>query len=193
MANEDTESISLNKIDQAVEAYKRLLIYQFGGALLFVIVLCVALWFSFHIAQSKPPLLILIMLCGMLGAFFSALTRLYSIHDLHHPIVPPLVTKLGIGHLWIYALVPPVVGSIAAVVIYLAFAGDVLQGVIFPKIACKDKAQCGDLYGLVHNFVPSEPVDYAKALIWAFIAGFSERLVPDTLHMLASKQNKIKE
>ena len=177
-----------------LEAYKRLLGYQFAGTFALVIVLGLALWFSYWIASAKPPLLLLIMMCGMLGALFSALTRLYKVDDVAIAIISPVVASLGRTHLAIYAAVPPIVGAIASVVLYIAFAADVLQGVMFPRIACRAAGEtgCADLYGILQNFVPKEPTDYCKALIWGFIAGFSERLVPDTLQMLAAKQQKPK-
>jgi hypothetical protein len=42
----------------------------------------------------------------------------------------------------------------------------------------------------MNNYWPSKPEDYGKALVWAFAAGFSERLVPDVLQGLVSKQAK---
>ena len=39
---------------------------------------------------------------------------------------------------------------------------------------------------------PAEASDYVKTLVWSFIAGFAERLVPDTLQGLtrAAQPNK---
>ena len=41
---------------------------------------------------------------------------------------------------------------------------------------------------LMRNYVPKGPPDYGKAPVWAFIAGFSERLVPDPLQGLVTKE-----
>jgi hypothetical protein len=169
-------------------AYKRLLTYQFGGSLLLVLILGLALIFAKQI--GAPPLMLLIMLSGMLGAFFSALTRLYNVDSAAAAVISPTVSKLGQLHLLIYSLVPPVIGAIAALVLYLGFAGDILQGGVFPKIVCRQEGACNTIYGIVINFVPGTPSDYARALLWSFIAGFSERFVPDTLLTVVARQRE---
>ncbi len=39
---------------------------------------------------------------------------------------------------------------------------------------------------LADNWSPAKATDYSKALLWGFIAGFAERLVPDVLGKLVS-------
>jgi len=44
-------------------------------------------------------------------------------------------------------------------------------------------------YNFVYNWAPATPSDYAKAIVWGFIAGFSEKFVPDLLeHFASAKQ-----
>ena len=80
--------------------------------------------------------------------------------------------------------------AIAALVLYIAFAGDVLQGGVFPKIICRDGQKCDNLYDTIQNYGPNAAVDYARTLLWSFVAGFSERFVPDTLLTLVTKQQE---
>jgi hypothetical protein len=82
---------------------------------------------------------------------------------------------------------PPVIGAIAAVVLYMIFAGHLVQGDLFPKIDCQDKSKCTGGLGslLIAFFGPVEPPDFAKVVVWSFIAGFSERLVPNMLDALS--------
>jgi hypothetical protein len=129
-----------------------------------------------------------VMLTGMLGAFFSALTRLYRIEQLAGAVISPAVSELGAFYLLFYSLIPPLVGAIAAVVIYVTFAAVLLHGDLFPTISCRPGLPCSQFSDIIANYVPAEPKDYAKALVWGFIAGFSERLVPDTLRGFATRK-----
>jgi len=80
------------------------------------------------------------MLSGMLGAFFSALTRLYNVDSAAATVISPTMSKLGWLHLLIYSLVPPVIGAIAALVLYLGFAGEIVQGGVFPRSSARMKS-----------------------------------------------------
>jgi hypothetical protein len=175
---------------EILEVYKQMLSYQLGGTVVLVLLMSLALLTSYAVAKYQPPLLLLVMFAGMLGAFFSALIRLYKIEELSIALISPTISRLGGRYLFMYSFVPPIVGAIGAIVVYIAFAGDLLQGGLFPKIVCKVPGRCGELAEIVNNYGPEEAKDYAKALMWAFIAGFSERLVPDTLQTFARQGTK---
>ena len=135
-------------------------------------------------------MLILVTLAGMLGAFFSALARLYNVDHLSVAIISDTASKLRGWHLFMYSLTPPIIGAIASVVLYIAFLGGLVAGGLFPEMGCKAANGCKQLAEVLNDYSPKEAQDYGKALIWAFIAGFSERLVPDTLQALVAKTEK---
>jgi hypothetical protein len=176
-----------------LEAYKRMLAYQFGGTLVLVVILAIGLLASYFIAKTwQPPVLVIVALSGMLGAFFSALTRLYNVDQLPLALISETVSELNGLHLMIYSFVPPVVGAIASVVIYVGFVSGLIDGGVFPTMACKSTTNtCNEFVQVLNDYSPKEAVDYGKALIWAFIAGFSERLVPDMLQSIVAKSQNV--
>jgi hypothetical protein len=169
-----------------------MLTYQFSGTMVLVFILAVGLLGSYFIAQNwQPPVLVVVALSGMLGAFFSALTRLYRVSELPLALISETVLELRGVHLMMYSLVPPVVGAIAAVVIYVGFVSKLIGGGLFPEMACKSATNaCTEFVQVLNDYGPKEAVDYGKVLIWAFIAGFSERLVPDMLQSIVAKSQK---
>ena len=171
-------------------AYKRMLSYQFYGAIALVVLLGCGILTTFAIAYWQLPLLFIATLTGMLGAFFSALTRLYNVDELSIALISPTVSELEGRYLLMYSLVPPIIGAIASVVIYVAFVAGIIEGGVFPKMACMTGHKCETLQEILDFYGPATSQDYGKAWIWAFIAGFSERLVPDLLQSLVSKTQK---
>ena len=173
---------------ELLDAYKRILTYQFSGAALLITALSAAVLASYLIAQLRLPFILLVMLSGMLGAFFSALTRLYNIDQISVALISPLATKLDGRHLLMYSFVPLMVGAIGSVALYWGFVSKLVEGGLFPKLCCKGEAMtCTQLVEVLNNYGPKEAADYGKVLIWAVIAGFSERFVPDLLQSLAAQ------
>ena len=175
-------------------AYKQMLTSLFVATLR-ISAAAMAITLAFHYGQQPrrdPPLMVILILAGALGAFFSALIRLYNFADLPKALVDPTgLSQLRSGYLLIYSLVPPVVGAIAATVLYISFSAELLQGVLFPTFECKIESRriedCKTFGDTISNYGPKVATDYAKCLVWAFIAGFAERLVPDALQSFASK------
>ena len=141
-------------------AYKRMLTYQFSGTVVLVTVMAAGLLGSYAIARWEPSL----------------------------ALISPTVSKLNGWHLLMYSFVPPVVGAIASVVLYVGFVSGLVSGGVFPAMSCKGNGKtCTDLIEVLTSYGPTGANDYGKALIWAFIAGFSERFVPDILQSLVMR------
>ena len=137
------------------------------------------------------PAQVVVLLAGALGAFFSALMRLYSLERLPAALMRSDMDGLGGFHLTIYSLVPPVTGMIGAIVLYYAFASGLIGGDLFPKFKCISEQahlRCETFFPDIFYYAPESSQAYAKCVVWAFIAGFSERLVPDALGRLEQNQ-----
>jgi hypothetical protein len=136
----------------------------------------------------QPPIMMVVALAGILGAFFSALTRLHRVDQLPLALMSDTVLGLNGLHLVVYSVVPPVVGALAAVVVYIGFISGVIDSGVFPKLVCKAATKtCNDLLQVLNDYGPEKAADYGKALIWSFFAGFSERLVPDMLQAVLAR------
>jgi hypothetical protein len=68
------------------------------------------------------------------------------------------------------------------------FVGGVLEGVVFPAFhSVGTKATELTYLDFAWHTLPVASEDYGKLFVWAFLAGFAERLVPDSLDRLSSK------
>jgi hypothetical protein len=172
-----------------LSAYKQILCFQFLGTVILAASLSTWLLIA-HYSGLQVPVLPLVVLLGILGAFFSALTRLYKVDEAGVALISPTVEHLGGWYLFMYSFVPPLIGAIAATVLYLIFIGNLVSGGLFPEVSCQHPHTCATLQDVMQYYFPSEPEDYGKTMVWSFIAGFSERLVPDLLQSLVAKQAK---
>jgi hypothetical protein len=127
-----------------------------------------------------------LLFCGIAGAGFSVLSRLYGLKwspRITAQIEDMQALKKG---LVINCLLSVAEGAVAAGVIYLLFTSGLLKGDLFPEFETTGSWE----KSIFKQFFASHPkstTDVAKLLIWAFIAGFTERLVPDKLNRLAGE------
>lgn len=152
--------------------------------------LILVLYFS-ETDHGGVTIMIPVMVAGAGGAFVSSLRRLYGFEDIFpRRSYVRLFRRLDF-YVIAYSLVPVLVGIIGAVMIYLVFAGGLLRGDLFPEFICAPTSKgCGDFHGFVTNWIPKDPASNAKAIVWGFIAGFSERFVPNILNRLATDKEK---
>lgn len=133
---------------------------------------------------------ILVLFAGYAGGVLSVQQRLQSVTNgllLNRALETPS-SKLSL-------YVVPLQGAVFAVLLYLLFIGHLIQGDLFPKIIADPT---GDYCGKTENVVvqllnctaPAGPFEFAKLLAWSFIAGFAERLVPDTISRLVGDASK---
>jgi hypothetical protein len=174
-----------------LKAYRQILLFLFLGTFAVIVILVVLIFvpYAAETKQAPPiPIFLVVVMAGTVGALFSSLQRLY---DFKYPPQILYDERLGsdYGSLLVYSLVPPLVGGIAAAVLYLIFAGGMLAGAFFPIFACKQR-ECADFATLLTGYGPAQAVDYAKGILWRFLAGFAERIVPNLLNHFAQNADK---
>ena len=178
------------------DAHRTMVVWIFSVTLVFSVIIGYVLlnYFnqSYEDNTNDMPTLIVILASGILGSFVSALNRIYSAKDIFPNKEYSAFLKNANLYLIIYSTIPALVGAISAVILYLVFAGDMISGSLFPKFHCSlGESKCMEFKDFLTSWKPEKPTDYAKAIIWGFIAGFSERFVPDILNNLTkNRENK---
>lgn len=138
--------------------------------------------------ESPSSVLLFVAMSGALGGFVSCLRRLYAFDDIFPRHQYAMLFRSLNPYLIAYSTIPPLIGIIAAAVIYGMFAGELITGVVFPKFACAEGGNgCKALPDFLGYWRPAEATDYAKAMVWGFVSGFSERFFVDILNQFGSK------
>jgi hypothetical protein len=153
------------------ELHRRRVLDRLLNRTLFLCVplLVAAAWLLDFRAPVLAGVVCLVVFFGCLGAYVSIQRRLQNTADGGDPVI-------GILALYEFNLIlrfPLVAGGVFAVILYLILAGKFMEGTLFPAMNS--------------GGVPADMMNWAKLLIWSFIAGFAERLVPDTLDRLVNQ------
>lgn len=114
--------------------------------------------------------------CGLLGGFVSIQQRLKKFGDEELELL---------SQSWFQILLIPIYGGIFAGVLYIGFLSGIVEGPVFPRFAGPAFSQpipsTDDLRSYFAHTYPATGADLAKLLFWSFIAGFSERFVPQII------------
>jgi len=106
----------------------------------------------------------------------------------------PVDSVSQLVHNWPQVFLPAINGAVFAVILYMLMLGGLLTGDIFPRFMRPDENLNGlVLLDFLKQGKPAAAGDYAKLVVWCFIAGFAERLVPDTLSRLVSRNQTEKK
>ena len=173
---------------QSADAHRLLLVSLFLGTLVVGIPFLATVLYFDKTGNGGLTILSCVLVAGAGGGFVSGLRRLYAFEDIY----PNREYRGMFRQMSLYALafslVPATVGAIGAVVLYLVFAAGLMKGDLFPEFAClKAAASCGDFHDFISSWAPANATGNAKAIVWDFVAGFSERFVPDVLNRLGSR------
>ena len=130
-------------------------------------------------------LIYLVFMAGTVGGIANNFRRLQHL-PLELPEEPPLAIQRLVT-LQIY--LSPVIGGVFGTVLYVVFLSGLLKGSVFPE------AQGGDdpfttTMNMADMLLPNTNDDAAKALLWAFVAGFAEQFVPNFIDKIAQEADQ---
>ena len=166
----------------------------------------VLMWCNWY-HQDFFAMIACVVYWGVIGGFVSSQRRMQNIPT----DGDPLISVFGLDNAGYYLWLSPLLGAIFALTLTWMFIGGVLSGVAFPEFhkvfadhasaaaqaatytdAAAVQSLLSDKTGLsffkfAFSTLPRSSEDYGKLFVWAFLAGFAERLVPDSLDRLSAK------
>lgn len=86
--------------------------------------------------------------------------------------------------------VSPFVGGVFAIVLYLIFMSGLVNGALFPAFQSVDQKAFTTFRDFAALAMPATNADMAKAMVWSFIAGFSEGLVPNFISKVTRESSQ---
>ncbi len=181
--------------EELLDAHRQMVLWLFiATACVGVALLALMLWFdrSDHdqLGENgfKPTIMFVVVIAGALGGFVSCLRRLYAFQDIFPRRQYARLFRRINFYLVAYSTIPALIGMIAAAVVYVIFAAGLLKGGLFPEFHCGlVEGKCDELKKFVSHWKPVDAVDFAKAIVWGFIAGFSEKFFVDILNQFSVK------
>lgn len=184
--NENEPANSPGPPPEQLELYREALLWLFRWTIVVIGVISIPLIIMEILDKSILTILMLVVLAGALGALFSALTRLYTLRQLPAALVLVDKRRPQGKYLLVFCLVPPIVGMIGSTFFYLFMQSGIVTSNVFVDFSCNLSKPCEDLKCLL-TYSPCTAADYAKSIVWGFVAGFSERMVPNVLARLENE------
>ena len=137
--------------------------------------------FAYH--ADFVAMMISVVYCGTIGGFVSSQRRMQNIST----DGDPLISVFGLDNAGYYLWLSPLLGAIFAVLLTLMFIGGILKGSMFPEFFSSPGHHGLPFFDFTWNTLPKASEEYGKLFVWSFIAGFAERLVPDSIDRLTDK------
>ena len=171
------------------EAERVKMIYQalwlmLGAALVLALVLAVLNAFPVTAARPFFAYLATVVYAGLCGGVVSWTQRLGSISTQADAFgsIYELMTSKYMQYL------APLSGAVFGVITMLLFMANVFSGSIFPEFKFIDLAVIkGSTWLFTSALRPEAPKDFGLLFLRCFIAGFAERLIPDTLRQFSQR------
>ncbi|ARM31903.1 hypothetical protein [Prosthecochloris sp. HL-130-GSB] len=166
----------MNRIKLIHTITQRLIIMTAAALLLLSVIFALNYYFDQRFMITWAGLL-----CGVIGGFVSMQQRLRSVSDQELELLSAS---------WFQILLIPVFGGVFALVLYVILLSGIVSGHIFPEFYFPQRPESGPdsayILEVLTKTYPNSGEDLAKLLFWLFVAGFSERFVPQIISKVTS-------
>ena len=156
---------------------------RFHSMLAVVFYVGIFLYVLYAVKHNNIDFLLLLFFSGALGGVISTYIRVKSL-----PLMDKeeAVTRM-LAVLQIY--ITPIIAGIFGFLLYLLFASGLLTGALFPEFSGLENP-FETAQSMIEQTKVKTNLDGIKALVWSFIAGFSEKMVPNILDKIAKDSEK---
>ena len=171
-----------------VSMQKKVVLFRLGITLLSLIGASIVLVIVFYVASQQMGTMIFALFIGGVGSCVSFFLRFPKLGDSELEFI---VSS------WWALIVPVLIGFVMGGFIYIIFFAGILTGDggkglftsnLFPLFTSPPLAE-GEVLSLKQalEIRPVSVQDFGKLLVWCFLAGYSERLVPNILKSLEQR------
>ena len=154
-----------------IQIKKKLIILILINLLLFGI--------TFMIPLLSGRFFFISLVCFFAGAIGGALSLQQRVHKISGGELNILANS------WATLLFVPIFSGVFALILYVVFLANIVDGNLFPKFEIPHETTKGIdsryFINLFSNTYPASLQDIARLIFWCFIAGFSERFVPNII------------
>jgi mannose-6-phosphate isomerase-like protein (cupin superfamily) len=176
-ASGEAEETRRTRIEKLMIVTRSLVLLTCSGLLGVVAVFALTLHWGKHFMVSGAC-----FGCGLLGGFVSIQQRLKTLGDEELELLSRSRFQV---------VLIPLYGAVFALVLYFAFLSNLVESPLFPHFAIPPFSapipSTEDVKTFLGTTYPASGPDLTKLLFWSFVAGFSERFVPQILNTVQSK------
>jgi hypothetical protein len=183
------DALTLQELLHALYANRRLQLRTRNSIALWTgILFVVATIFTLKIDKifDLQTMLFDVLGVGMLGGLFSTLLR---VQNFKLAGIREATSLTEVGNRTTVVLAPAI-GGAGAVVLFVVFMSGFLQGSFLPTLPVIPFRPDTDYLEALFNIQIPSSLDAAKLYLLCFLAGFSERLVPDMMSRLTAMADK---